>query len=212
MILSRIPTQEEQITVSWTSASFQAPYWHSQQRLSTPTDRLTKHSQDQIERSPGDTFVYECLADPMTRFPTPFYHPDALIIAAAGSYQSDRHCYPGPRAGYAVFVGPFNKLNTGGMPVAKVPGQWISLQRGELAGAVAAMEVVMKILDRGSATDKPLRRVVVKTDSEYVVKGITDRFVLFSSIAPSLSLSPGSYEGTMSCPVFFFRILFGFCS
>lgn len=132
--------------------------------------------QDLIERSPGDTFIYESLPDPITGYPTPLYQPDSIIMATAGSFRAERYCYPGPRAGYTVFVGPMSALNTGGQPVAKVEGQWMSLHRGELAGAVAAMRIVLKVMEKGMSVH-PLRKVIVKTDSEYLAKGITDWYV-----------------------------------
>lgn len=43
----------------------------------------------QIERSPGDGFIYEAMFDPHTGTATPFYHSDSLIIATAGK---GTHC------------------------------------------------------------------------------------------------------------------------
>lgn len=47
-----------------------------------PHGRSVSHYQ--IERSRGDGFVYEAMADPTTGTATPFYHSDSLIIATAG--------------------------------------------------------------------------------------------------------------------------------
>lgn len=44
----------------------------------------TRATHYQLERSPGDGFIYEAMADPLTGTATPFYHPDSLIIATAG--------------------------------------------------------------------------------------------------------------------------------
>lgn len=44
----------------------------------------TQATHYQLERSPGDGFIYEAMADPMTGTATPFYHSDSLIIATAG--------------------------------------------------------------------------------------------------------------------------------
>lgn len=46
--------------------------------------RGTKATHYQLERSPGDGFIYEAMADPLTGTATPFYHSDSLIIATAG--------------------------------------------------------------------------------------------------------------------------------
>lgn len=46
--------------------------------------RATQATHYQLERSPGDGFIYEAIADPVTGTATPFYHSDSLIIATAG--------------------------------------------------------------------------------------------------------------------------------
>lgn len=49
----------------------------------------TQATHYQLERSPGDGFIYEAMADPLTGTATPFYHSDSLIIATAGK---ETHC------------------------------------------------------------------------------------------------------------------------
>lgn len=83
-------------------------------------------------------------------------------------------CYPGPRASYAVFVGPGNPLNDAEMPLVAPTGTFLSSQRGDLTGAVVALKTVVRILEKG-LTSVPLRRVIIKTDSEYVALGGTER-------------------------------------
>lgn len=51
--------------------------------------RATQATHYQLERSPGDGFIYEAMADPLTGTATPFYHSDSLIIATAGK---GTHC------------------------------------------------------------------------------------------------------------------------
>lgn len=46
--------------------------------------RATQATHYQLERSPGDGFVYEAMADPLTGTATPFYDSASLIIATAG--------------------------------------------------------------------------------------------------------------------------------
>lgn len=84
-------------------------------------------------------------------------------------------CYPGPRASYAVFVGPGNPLNDAETPMMTLPGTFLSQLRGELNGAVVALQTVVKILEKGLTPYGPLRRVIIKTDSEYVARGGTER-------------------------------------
>lgn len=50
--------------------------------VTDPHGRRANHYQ--VERSPGDGFIYEAMADPLTGTATPFYHSDSLIIATAG--------------------------------------------------------------------------------------------------------------------------------
>lgn len=86
-------------------------------------------------------------------------------------------CYPGPRASYAVFVGPGNTLNDAETPLMALPGTFLSLQRGDLTGAIVALQTVVTILEKGLTAYGPLRRVIIKTDSEYVAKGSTERIL-----------------------------------
>lgn len=46
--------------------------------------QATQATHYQLERSPGDGFVYEAMADPITGTATPFYNSQSLIIATAG--------------------------------------------------------------------------------------------------------------------------------
>ncbi|KAL1862660.1 hypothetical protein Daus18300_008458 [Diaporthe australafricana] len=84
-------------------------------------------------------------------------------------------CYPGPRASYAVFVGPRHPFNDSSTPLMAPPGTFLSLQRGDLSGVVVALQTVVCLLEKGMVTYGPLRHVIIKTDSEYVVKGATER-------------------------------------
>lgn len=84
-------------------------------------------------------------------------------------------CYPGPRASYGVFVGPGNPLNDFETPLVAPPGTFLSLQRADLTGAVVALKTVVHILEEDLIPYGPLRRVIIKTDSEYVALGITER-------------------------------------
>ncbi|KAK2599644.1 hypothetical protein N8I77_011380 [Diaporthe amygdali] len=135
----------------------------------------------QIERSPGDGFIYEAMFDPHTGTATPFYHSDSLIIATAGSFRHEMFCYPGPRASYAVFVGPGNALNDAEKSLLAPLGTFQSLHRGELWGVVAALQTVVRILEKGLVKYGPLRRVIIKTDSEYIAKGGTERMLTWLS-------------------------------
>ncbi|KAK7742284.1 hypothetical protein SLS53_004427 [Cytospora paraplurivora] len=128
----------------------------------------------QIERSPGDGFIYEALFDPYTDNPTPFYRPDSLIIATAGSFLHERFCYPGPRASYSVFFGPGNTLNDVGKSLIAPPETFQSRQRGELSAAISALRTVSRIFEQGLTGNGPLARVIIKTDSEYLAKGATE--------------------------------------
>lgn len=55
----------------------------------------------------------------------------------------------------------------------------MSLERGELAAAVAALKAVLLILHKGGIlpSDKRLRNVIIKSHSEDLVRGITERYV-----------------------------------
>lgn len=95
----------------------------------------------------------------------------------AGSFRHQMFCYPGPRSSYAVFVGPGNPLNDAETPLLAPPGTFLSLQRGDLTGAVVALKTVVRIVEKGLTPYGPLRRVIIKTDSEYVAKGSTERMM-----------------------------------
>lgn len=135
---------------------------------------LTPSTSDKIERSLGDTFIYECLNDPNTGVPTPFTAFESIIMGIAGAYRSDKFVYPGPRGGYAVFVGPGNDLNIRGEAVPKINGQFMSLYRSELSAAIAALKIALYILENGMLPGGQLRNLIIKTDSETLTKGVTD--------------------------------------
>lgn len=53
-------------------------------------------------------------------------------------------------------------------------------ERGELFGSVAALKLVLKKLERDGGwlpTERKLRSVIIKTHSEYVIRGVTERYV-----------------------------------
>ncbi|POS78849.1 hypothetical protein DHEL01_v202749 [Diaporthe helianthi] len=140
--------------------------------ITDPHGRRANHYQ--LERSRGG-FVFEAVTDPQTGNATPFYRGDSLIIATAGSYRHEMFCYPGPRASYAVFLGPTNLLNDSETSLVAPPGMFLSMQRGALTGAVVALKTVLHMLEKGLTPYGPLRRVIIKTDSEYVALGCTER-------------------------------------
>lgn len=89
-------------------------------------------------------------------------------------------CYPGPRASYAVFLGPSNPLNDHSTSLVAPPGTFLSLQRGALTGAIVALKTVVHMLEKGLLPfGPPLSRVVIKTDSEYVALGCTERMSIW---------------------------------
>lgn len=59
----------------------------------------------------------------------------------------------------------------------QVRGQWMSLQRGETAAAIAALKIVLRLLDKGMLPLGTLRRVILKTDSEGLTRSVTDWYV-----------------------------------
>lgn len=54
------------------------------------------------------------------------------------------------------------------------PGSFQSRQRGDLSGAIAALRTVAQIIEKNLTGRGPVRRVIIKTDSEYLVKGVTE--------------------------------------
>ncbi|KUI53558.1 Ribonuclease H [Cytospora mali] len=128
----------------------------------------------QIERSPGDGFIYEAFYDPHADTSTTCYRTESLIIATAGSFMHEKFCYPGPRASYSVFFGPGNDLNDVGKSLITPPGAFQSRQRGDLSAAISALRTVVQILKKGLTRRGPISRVIIKTDSEYLIKGVTE--------------------------------------
>lgn len=57
-----------------------------------------------------------------------------------------------------------------GKSLVAPPGAFQSRERGELSGVIAALRAVVRILERGLTCRGPVRRVIIKTDSEYVVR------------------------------------------
>lgn len=54
------------------------------------------------------------------------------------------------------------------------PGAFQSRQRGEISSAISALRTVVQILEKGLTCRGPVRRVIIKADSEYLVRGATD--------------------------------------
>lgn len=50
----------------------------------------------------------------------------------------------------------------------------MSFERGELSGAVAALRIVLRILEKAELPGAQLRSVIIKTDSETLARGVTD--------------------------------------
>lgn len=158
--------------------AFARRYFHPCEHLFSPLPgNLTSSTIESL-----DMFLtcawQECGLDPATGFPTPFYQPDSIIVATAGAYKHQRFCYPGPRAGYAVFFGPRNEMNVYGGSVPKVRGHWMSVDRGECTAAAAALDSVLQMLERNRGllpSGRKLRSVIIKTASEYMAKTVTDR-------------------------------------
>lgn len=101
--------------------------------------------------------------------------PTDSELPIPGSYRHEMFCYPGPRSSYAVFLGPSNPLNDHSTSLVAPPGNFLSLQRGDVTGAVVALKTVVHMLEKGMLPFGELRRVIFKTDSEYVALGCTER-------------------------------------
>lgn len=160
---------------------------------------LTFSFLDQIERSPGDTFIYECAFDPTNGFPTPFLDTSTIIIATAGAYRPERYCYPGPRGAYAVFFGPGNHFNINGTPMPKIDGHRMSPDRSELAAGVAALRAVLSMLHRGGVlpSGQRLRGIIIKSHSEHLVYGATERYGCESVANPGPSWQESGFMTTV---------------
>ena len=115
------------------------------------------------------TFVFAaCLeSDPSPlsgRYPP---HSNSIVIAADGACRGNgtRHA----TAAYGVFVGPDSEYNRSNIIRERRTG---TSQRAELVAALEALNQAFLIKQENAVAD--LDQVVIKMDSEYVVRGMTE--------------------------------------
>jgi ribonuclease HI len=99
-------------------------------------------------------------------------HRDGIVIAVDGACRNNGSTRgDAAMAAYGVFVAPGSAYNKS----CNLPGVHASSQKAELKAGIAALETALCIAQRASYfRSTPLRQVVVKADSAYLVHGITD--------------------------------------
>jgi ribonuclease HI len=97
-------------------------------------------------------------------------HTDGIVIAVDGACRHNGSP-PAASAAFGVFVAPRSGYNVGrALPAAHATSQKAELQAG-IAGLRAAADIAR---NAPYFRNNPLRQVVVKADSAYLVDGITD--------------------------------------
>ena len=97
-------------------------------------------------------------------------HPDAIFVAIDGACRDNGAT--GARSSYGVFFAESSPYNLSSI----IQGSSHSSQKAELRACMMALRKVEKIRDPLEIVDDEpysLKKVVLKSDSEYVVKGIT---------------------------------------
>jgi ribonuclease HI len=95
-------------------------------------------------------------------------HIDSIFIAVDGACRGNGT--PDARAAIGVFVAessPFNRS----LLLHQTP---VTNQIAELSAGIIALEQAIKILQTKALGEDPLHTVVIKADSEYLVKGMTE--------------------------------------
>jgi len=99
-------------------------------------------------------------------------HSDSIIVAIHGACRGNG--YPGARSSYGVYYSEASSYNLSGL----IKGSVHTSQRAELAACVAALRLVREfavIAPTGVLEDlESLREVIIKADSEYLVRGMTE--------------------------------------
>lgn len=115
--------------------------------------------------------AYEIDFDPCPACGRYSWHNNSIIIAVDGACRGNGG--PDARAAIGVYFGPSSKYN-----VSKLwPGDNPTNQIAELWAAIVALEKaieVQRVGVHGEQVTRALRRVVIKADSEYVVKAMTE--------------------------------------
>lgn len=105
-------------------------------------------------------------------------HNDAIVLAIDGTCRDPAS--PGARAAVGIFVHRDSELNVG--RIVHEPDVRTTLQRAQLLAVLAALDLVKWVRSRNDLPDQPdgplrrLRRVVLKTDARYVIKGSANWF------------------------------------
>ncbi|KAH0556121.1 hypothetical protein GP486_005943 [Trichoglossum hirsutum] len=123
---------------------------------------------DEVEVPRGDWVHEAChngdLCKYCRRYPA---HTDAIIIAVDGACRNNGKTDASAAVG--VFVGDGSEYNLGSVLNMVEP----TSQKAELKAAILGLRAAQVILGRGIAGGE-LGKVIIKADSEYMVKGMTD--------------------------------------
>ncbi|EXK24200.1 hypothetical protein FOMG_19065 [Fusarium oxysporum f. sp. melonis 26406] len=95
-------------------------------------------------------------------------HIDCIFIAVDGACRGNGT--PNAKAAIGVFVGETSSFNRS-LLLRQVP---VTNQIAELNAGIVALEQAMEILRTKALGKEPLHKVVIKADSEYLVKGMTE--------------------------------------
>jgi ribonuclease HI len=96
-------------------------------------------------------------------------HLDELLIAVDGACRFNGRKDVTPRASYGVFVGKDSPYNDSGLLQTTYTNQVAELRAG-LCGLLVAGDILVEML----GSDLEFSTVVIKSDSEYLVKGLTE--------------------------------------
>ncbi|RBR24108.1 uncharacterized protein FIESC28_03107 [Fusarium coffeatum] len=95
-------------------------------------------------------------------------HTDSIVIAVDGACRGNGT--PSARAAIGVFVSETSKFNQSVL----LSESHVTNQIAELRAGILALEQVMEIVRAKALGKEPLHTVVIKADSEYLVKGMTE--------------------------------------
>jgi ribonuclease HI len=99
-------------------------------------------------------------------------HTDGIVLAVDGA--CSRNGMPGAAAGVGVYVAPRSRYNVAS-PLATT-GPILTNQIAELVAGIAALKIARDLVEGRSAHiygGKIVRQIVVKSDSQYLVNGMT---------------------------------------
>jgi len=159
-------------TTSQSSSHSSTPRRSSKDRRFRPDELYAKHiSLDLVEVNQSGVWTFTAcpISDPCKSCGRLVHHTDSIIIAVDGACRGNGT--PEARAAVGVFVARESRYNTSlAVPFDEVRA---TNQVAELSAGICGLRRAL-LIQSHKVGGEDLRQVIIKADSEYLVKGMTD--------------------------------------